>query len=610
MSATAAAAAAPPPPSWIKNGIVKGATMFWHWSVPYRSSNRPDDEVFSAVWGMSLDEKSILDMLEPVFPGIPRHELPTAEEPIRRLVRQRLPPASAPIKERGQQAEETVEKEAMGSCGGTHGGDTVGSSSCLDAKQTGLMTTEETWTHLPLRLRHVLAAMNASHLENKLRVILEDDFHPSAGRKAMERSLCGISKTLAMWRKGYKTAIRRGERCFVNVFFLFLAFSAIYPNVAAGVLGERSYNHRSIGMRIATLSQMYYLWTFPFHCCWLLFNWSLERLLGALVGNTVYAFAAMVPAVHAAYSQSWFRLMMLAVSMSWQLGVQFYPAMRDYVTRLATRRQMSGLRRRQQDDAEDLDWKAVDEDIANELTTLEALVAAPPSAVVRAEQSGPASRSWQEVGLRVRAERFIQFTSGFKLGRPADQLVGLIKDDLESVINTYEDYKSTAAAADAAADAAYSDPKLYQGHVEPRTTKFLLVGFDMAIFAYVCYSFYPQPFTFNTVVAYGTVVTIKQTIVACKRYQTPKSARRIFTNMSAVNILGVLLVSTPVTVDARILADTGSFVGLTLAMTFATLFLAEPIAPLLLLMTEKVMAGWAASMAWLRGFRGSARGII
>ncbi|KAG5927297.1 hypothetical protein E4U42_002375 [Claviceps africana] len=594
MTAAAPPPPPPPPPSkpWIKNGIVKGVTIFWQWSVPYRSSNRPDDKVFSAVWGMSLDENSILDILEPLFPGIPRHKLPTAEESIRRLVRERLPPPeSTSVKGRGQQEEEVhVEKEAASSCGGNHDGDAVGTTSCRDAKQTAQHVTEETWTHLALPLRYLLAALNALHLENKLRMILEDDFHPWAGRKAIERSLCGIDKTLSMWRKGYKAAISRRERYFVNFFFLFLAFSAIYPNVAAGVLGERSYNHRSIGMRVATLSQMYYLWTFPFHCCWLLFNWSLERLLGALVGNTVYAFAAMVPAVHAAYLQPWFRLMMLAVSMSWQLGVQFYPTMRDYAARLVTRRQMSGLRRQQQDDAEDLDWKAVDEDIANELKTLDALVAAPPSDVAGAGPSGSARCSWKEVGIRVRAERFIQFTSGFKLGRPADQLVGLMKDDLESVINTYEDYKSTAAAT------AYSDAKLYQGHVEPRTTKFLLVGFDMAIFAYVCYSFYPQPFTFNTVVAYGTVVTIKQTIVACKRYQTPKSARRIFTNMSAVNILGVLLVSTPVTVDARILDDTGKFVGLTLAMTFATLFLAEPIAPLLLLMTEKVMAGWSALM--------------
>ncbi|KAG5983422.1 hypothetical protein E4U55_008192 [Claviceps digitariae] len=586
----------------IKNGIAKAATIFWKWSVPYRSSHRPDDTLFSAVWGTSLDEQSILDILEPLFLAIPRHQLPIAEESIRRLVREQLPPPeSLSTKEHGQEEGEKGKEDPISSYGSNHDGDDFGSSSSRDDK-TSAHVTEETWTHLPPSLRYLLAAMNAVHLEKKLQTILEDDFHPSAGRKSIERSLCGINKTLAMWRKGYEAAISRRERYFVNFFFLFLTFSAIYPNVAAGVLGERSYNHRSIGMRIATLSQMYYLWTFPFHCCWLLFNWSLEKLLGALVGNTVYAFAAMVPAVRAAYSQSWFRLMMLAVSMSWQVGIQFYPTMRDYVMRLVTRRQMSGLRRQQQQQeaADGYDWEAIDEDIANELITLKAFIAAPPSNVAGVRDFGPSSCSWQDVGVRVRTERFIQFTSCFKLGRPADQLVGLMKDDLEGVINTYEDYKSTAVVT--TASSAYSNSKLHQGHVEPRTTKFLLVGFDMAIFAYVCYSFYPQPFTFNTVVAYGAVVTIKQTIVACKRYQTAKSARRIFTNMSAVNILGVLLVSTPVTVDAHILDDTGKFVGLTLAMTFATLFLAEPIAPLLLLMTEKVMAGWVALVVWLRGF--------
>ncbi|KAG6043029.1 hypothetical protein E4U39_005121 [Claviceps sp. Clav50 group G5] len=587
--------------AWIKNGIGKAATTLWRWSVPYRSSNRPDDDLFSAVWGTSLSDQSVLDVLEPLFPSIPRHELPTTEGPIRRLVRERLPPTESPPT---QDRENDEEKKAIGSRGSRiDDNHSSGTTPYQDEKQMASVT-EESWTHLAPNLRNLLAAMNAFHLENKLQIILDDDYHPPAGRKSMERSLCGINKTLMMWRKGYKSAISRRERYFVRFFFMFLVFSAIYPNVAAGFLGERSYNHRSIGMRIATLSQMYYLWTFPFHSCWLLFNWSLERLLGALVGNTVYAFAAMVPAVHAAYSQSWFRLMMLAVSMSWQLGVQFYPTLRDYIMRLVTRRQMSRLRRRRQREEESngIDWKAADEEIANELMTLEAFFASPSSDMNVEAKELKTSCSWQQVGIRVRAERFIQFASCFKLGRPADQLVGLIKDDLEGVINTYEDYKSTAIVVRSGAD---SGSKVHQGHVEPRTTKFLLVGFDMALFAYVCWSFYPQPFTFNTVVAYGTVVTIKQTIVACKRYQTPKSARRLFTNMSAVNILGILLVSTPVTVDAHILDDTGKFVGLTLAMTFATLFLAEPIAPLLLLMTEKLIAGWAAWMAWLRISRDS-----
>ncbi|KAG5995702.1 hypothetical protein E4U52_007914 [Claviceps spartinae] len=594
--------------AWIKNGIGKVATTLWRWSVPYRSSNRPDDDLFSAVWGTSLNEKSVLDVLEPLFPSVPRHELPTTEEPIRRLIRERLPPPeSPPAQERGNDEEEKI----IGSLGSriddNDGGGTI---PYQDEKQMA-SATEETWTHLAPNLRNLLAAMNAFHLENKIQIILEDDFHPPAGKKAIERSLCGINKNLMMWRRGYEAAISRRERSFVSFLFMFLVFSAIYPNVAAGFLGERSYNHRSVGMRIATLSQMYYLWTFPFHSCWLLFNWSLERLLGALVGNTVYAFAAMVPAVHAAYSQSWFRLMMLAVSMSWQLGVQFYPTVRDCVMRLVTRRQMSRLRRRRrqhQEEADSIDWEAADEEIANELMTLEAFIASSSSDVIVGAKELQESCSWQQVGIRVRAERFIQFTSCFKLGRPADQLVGLMKDDLEGVINTFEDYKYTAIVARVARSGGHSDSKVHKGHVEPRTTKFLLVGFDMALFAYVCWSFYPQPFTFNTVVAYGTVVTIKQTIVACKRYQTPKSARRLFTNMSAVNILGILLVSTPVTVDAHILDDTGEFVGLTLAMTFATLFLAEPIAPLLLFMTDKLIAGWAALMAWLRKSRDS-RGL-
>ena len=159
----------------------------------------------------------------------------------------------------------------------------------------------------------------------------------------------------------------------------------------------------------------------------------------------------------------------------------------------------------------------------------------------------------EDVPVRVRTERYIQYTAGYKLGRPADQLVGLFKDDLEGIINTYEDYQSTSPVAAPEDD----------GHVEPRAPKFLLVFFDMAIFAYVCYSFYPQPFTFNTVVAYGTVVCIKQAIIAFKRYQTPKSARRLFTNMVSINIIGMFLVSTPVTVNRDVLkSDVNALVEL------------------------------------------------
>ncbi|GAB0139223.1 hypothetical protein EsDP_00007436 [Epichloe bromicola] len=551
-----------------RNGIVKAVTFFWQWSVPYKSSHRPDDKVYSDVWATSLDKQNILDILALSFPTVPRHELPTTEASIRRLVRERLPPPPPPPPPPDSSSQtKGTEKQDGPPCG-----------SDLAVPQRGKQmaeVTEEAWTHLPPSLRHLLAAMNALHLENKLRIMSGDGFHPAAGRDSIKRSMCGINKTFAMWRKGYKAAISRRERCFVNFFFAFLAFSAIYPDVAAGFLGERSYNQRSIGMRIATLWQLCYLWTFPFHSCWLLFNWSLERLIGAFVGNTVYALAALVPAVHAAYLTSWFRVMMLVMSMCWQLGVQFYATARDYVMRLATRRQTSSLRRRE--DTDGIDWKAADESISNELLPLKSFIALH-------SDGERASYSWQEVPIRVRTERFIQFTTCFKLGRPADQLVGLVKDDLEGVINTYEDYLSTAPRSD--------DAKVDDGHVEPRLPKFLLVFFDIAIFAYVCYSFYPQPFTFNTVVAYGTVVTIKQTIVALKRYQTPKSARRLFTNMSAVNIIGVLLVSTPVTVDPNILADTGKFIGLTLAMTFATLFLAEPIAPLLLSLAEKMAACW------------------
>ncbi|KAG5965708.1 hypothetical protein E4U58_002741 [Claviceps cyperi] len=189
--------------AWIKNGLGKAATTLWRWSVPYRSSNRPDDDLFSAVWGISLDEKSVLDVLEPSFPSIPRHELPTTEGPIRRLVRERLPPPeSPPTQEHGHDEGE----KAIGSRGSRLDHNDSGGTTPFQDKKQMASATEEMLTHLAPDLRNLLAAMNAFHLENKLHIILEDDFHPPAGRKAIERSLCGINKTLMMWRRGYPSS--------------------------------------------------------------------------------------------------------------------------------------------------------------------------------------------------------------------------------------------------------------------------------------------------------------------------------------------------------------------------------------------------------------------
>ncbi|OAA76857.1 hypothetical protein LEL_06541 [Akanthomyces lecanii RCEF 1005] len=562
----------------VGNRALAAVNFVWRWSVPYNSRNRPVDPVYAAVWSTGLDQDSILDILQECFPSIPRHELPTEEEAIRRLVRKQLPPGdngSRPSSSSTCQQESDAVSSHASSITQVNEEDAINAEK---QRQKALDSAEETWEHLPTFLRSLLASLNAQNIETKLASLLTAPFHTSSGRGAIHRGSSGVRRTLAMWRHGFKAAVPRTERIFTNIFILFLVFSACYPDVAAGFLGERSYNQRSIGGRIVTLCQLWFLWRYPYHSLWLLFNWSLERLLGAFVGSTVYALAAVVPAIHAAYTTSWFRVMMLALSMSWQIGVQFSPTVRDYVVRLVTRRQMRLLRATSSKDSSEkeraIDWDAADRAINAELTTIKTFTAAQG-------QRQQAVAAAEEVPFRVRTERYIQYTAGYKLGRPADQLVGLLKDDLEGIINTYEDYQSTSPATAPVDD----------GHVEPRTPKFLLVFFDMAIFAYVCYSFYPQPFTFNTVVAYGTVVCIKQAIIACKRYQTPKSARRLFTNMVSINIIGMFLVSTPVTVNRDVLKSDVNFVALTLAMVFATLFLAETIAPLLLAFVEGLVSG-------------------
>ncbi|KAJ6780639.1 hypothetical protein PWT90_01735 [Aphanocladium album] len=531
--------------------ISKSAFFIWKWSIPYKNRNLPQDDVYAAIWKTDLDETSMHAALHSVFPDIPADQLPIEEEHVRQLIRQRLPPIS-------DVQEMPGEKEAQ-------------------QKQLLEQEPEEAWPHVPENLRHMLAAANAKNLEKKLQLLSEEVYHPSQGLGAILRHKSSVCKTFRIWRCGFAAGVSRTERIGVNLFFLFLIFCSVYPNVAAGFLDERSYNQRSIGSRIMSLFQLFFLWTYPYHTMWLLFNWSLERLLGGLVGSTVYAFVAIFPSVKVAYKEPWFRTMILVLTIAWQMGVQFSPPVRDYVVRLLTRHQMSRLRRSSKKG--DAYWTGFDKAVHRELVSLEAYIE-------QQSKPGAAPQSWQDVPVKVRAERYIRFTHCFKLGRGADQLIGLLKDDMEGIVNIYDDYLSSAKALPEGEAGNQG-----KDHREPRLPKLMLVIFDIIVFAYVCFSFWSQPFTFNTVVAYSAVVVFKQTIILCKRYQTVANASRLFTNMVAFNIWGIFLVSLPVTINRNVLQDNGNWVALTVAMVIATNFLIEPIAPLFLVMSEKMAAG-------------------
>lgn len=533
--------------------VSSAAFSMWKWSIPYRNRNLPQDDDYAAIWKFDLDEAYIRAALHGVFPDIALDLLPVQEEDIRQLIRQRLPPI-----EEGQEA--TIKKETR-------------------QKQLWEREPEEAWPHVPKNIRHMLAAANAKNMEQKLQLLTEEEYHSSQGLGALLRHKSSVNKIFKMWRHGFAAAVSRVERIGVNIFFLFLIFCAVYPNVAAGFLDERSYNQRSIGSRIMTFFQLFFLWTFPYHTLWLLFNWSLERLLGGLVGSTVYAFVAIFPAVKVAYDEPWFRTMILVLTISWQMGLQFFPPVRDYVVRLLARHQMS--RSRQSGKHGPAYWDSVYKAVHLELLSLEAYTD-------KQSRSGATLQPWQEVPIKVRTERYIRFTHCFKVGRGAEQLIGLLKDDMEGVVNIYQDYLSSARALPIDGDAP---EKTVKDHMEPRLPKLMLVIFDIVIFAYVCFSFWSQPFTFNTVVAWSAVVVFKQTIILCKRYQTVANASRLFTNMVAFNIWGIFLVSLPVTIDENVLQDNGSWIALTLAMVIATIFLIEPIAPLFLLLTEKMVKG-------------------
>ncbi|KAK0609517.1 hypothetical protein B0T17DRAFT_594042 [Bombardia bombarda] len=519
--------------------------LIWKWSPPGRNGHRPPDKVFVAVWPISISDQNVRDTLHAAFPDIEAGQLPTDEESVRRLLRERFPPFIDDPGAAPQHLQEGQEEQLQS-------------------------IPEEARKHIPQELRHLVAAWNAVYLEERLQHLCTKPYHTTSGRARLTRSKNGATKIFNVWREGFARGISRREKIMIYSFFGFLFFSSIYPDIAAGFLGERSYNQRSTGARILSLFQLGYLLTYDFPILWLLYTWSLERVIGAVPGNAVYAFAALIPAVHAQYKETWFRTMMLVISICWQLSVQFWFSIQDGAEQLLTRHQMKRLRERQ-DAEEKIDWVHVDEAINKELVSLKAFTG-------QQQQQQPAVVAWEDVPLRVRVERYIKFANTFAFGRSADQLVALHKDYLEVFLDVYEDYRSASPVAE----------KTDKGHVEPRLPKFLLAGLDIAIFAYVCYSFWTQPFTFNTVTAYGAVCIIKQLIMAMKRYQTPKAARRLFTNMVAFNIWGIFLVSVPVTVDKDVLRSDGNMAALTLAMIFATLFLTEPIAPLFQRLSEQI----------------------
>lgn len=149
--------------------------------------------------------------------------------------------------------------------------------------------------------------MNADEVETKLHFITEKEYHPARGHARIRRTRNGIVKMFNMWKNGYEFGVSKRERIAVHIFFWFLLFCNIFPNVAAGFLGERGYNVRQTGVRFVTFIQWCYLYTFDYPVFFLLFNWSLERLIGALVGNTAYGLGAAVPYVRRSYHTDTFR---------------------------------------------------------------------------------------------------------------------------------------------------------------------------------------------------------------------------------------------------------------------------------------------------------------
>ncbi|KAF2158140.1 hypothetical protein K461DRAFT_318127 [Myriangium duriaei CBS 260.36] len=490
----------------VSNALALVARTVWAWSPICRNRHRAADEEFLSAFVLPCDPDDLTRAARSYLPHVQDSDLPRDEDDLRRLVRYEYQPTGS-------------EKDKP----------------------------EELWEAVPVDIRNLLIALNGRAIAVDLQRLRDAPYHTKTGRRAFGRAADGFNKVADVFRNGRVNVLSRKERIFVQAYFLFSLYNSTSPDVFAGLLGERAYNVRSVGSRVLTSVQLWYMYNFEYTTFLLIFNWSLERLLGGLVGNTVYGLSALVPAVRKHHNDSKFRTAVLVVSVTWQFGIQFFLPIWEFVDAIRIKSQAKAAWASRQAHSE-----IKDDDVQLEMQI-----------------------------LRQRCDRLVMACNLFKFGRTMDQLVSILKDDAATCVSVYEIYASSMLST--------TECRKGKGHAEPRAPKLLLVIVDMILFAFVDFAFYTQPFTFNTVVAYGLVVTIKQFIIYCKRYQTMVSARRLFINMAGQNVWGILLVAVPFRIDPKVFQSSTGYALLLVAVVFAYAFLTEPIVYLVEFLTKPIM---------------------
>ncbi|OJJ55190.1 hypothetical protein ASPSYDRAFT_49359 [Aspergillus sydowii CBS 593.65] len=506
-----------------------------HWSPVGRNQNRRTDKELCDVWRTPTGNVGIASVVADELPDS-LEECALEEEPLRHWIRHHC-------------------RVSDDDDDGTE-------------KSSAQMQPEETLPDVPPGVRNLLAALNMAALETELRQLSELDFLHQTDKDKLRGLAQAITAKTRMWRQGFRETVSVWYRLLVQAFFALLVFLLLIGTVAAFIRDERAYNARMIGPRVIALVQLFYIWKYEFHTLWLLYSWSLERVFGAAIGNLSYFLAAVSPVIGAASEKQVFKMSVLAFSIVWQMGVQFWDAVWNEGQRWAARYRIR-RRLKHQSACKNYDIKSDSGEVYGKVLQ-----------TIRTSQSyqediatGGYSPVNYEVSLRIRVERLLLFANKHALGRAADQDFQLFSGMLEEFVNVFLDYESSLRPP----GAEYVD----NGYKAPRGPKIVLVGAATVIFAVSCYSFKDQELTFNTVVPYSVVVLIKQSLAAWKRYYSVRAANRMFSNMVAFNIWAFFLVSLPLLIDEQVFDSDLCMAVLTLAMTFATCFLTEPIAPII-----------------------------
>lgn len=423
-----------------------------------------------------------------------------------------------------------------------------------------LLQPEETFRcpAIPRSVQELVAAMNRRTMESDLEYFMKKNKITSAGDELLSRSVRGIIKTMRILEKGgFREAVGSFERYLSYTFWWILVVFNVVQLVSAVLLNERTFIQRTYTAVIYIYAGMFNVWRIGFLSLWFLWNWSRERILGSIAAGIIFLLAGLIKMMREAYDEAWFIGMAASISSVWQIFVQYLFTVRDLAYRAIAYRQLRMARKRG-------DWKAFDQDISFQLTTVEQFALS----IERAKYSG-SDLAFNRVPIRVRMERQVKFFNTWEVGRNLEFMLHLQKNYCEGVLNVLIDCNRFSSAR----------LRCLMGHVEPYFEKAVYVFVTVIVFGILGWLLgVRQRLNFSMLLTSAVIAVLLLTIVVFKVYQSPERARLVFIYQVSSFFYAIFTVAIPYKENEDILQSAGVFVALMLTEGFVGLTMLEPLA--------------------------------